>query len=75
MSEYVGTMTLSFGTAGHCELCSDSFDESKYSDYESLYLIACLDCRTVLDQGKAEAVRFVESQLEDQVLNLNISLG
>ena len=64
MSEYVGKMTLSFGTAGHCELCSDSIDESKYRDYEFMYMVACLNCRAVLDRGKAASVRLVESQLE-----------
>ena len=55
---------MNFGTAGYCELCSDFIDESKYSDYESLYIVACPDCRAVLDQGKMEALRLVESQLE-----------
>ena len=61
-------MILNFGTAGHCELCSDFIDESKRSDYEfmdyeSMYMVACLNCRAVLDQGKAAAVRLVGSQL------------
>ena len=64
MCDFHGSMTLNFGTAGYCELCSDFIDESKYSDYESLYMVACLDCRAVLDQGKLEALRLVESQLE-----------
>ena len=64
MSNYLGSMTLSFGTAGHCELCSESIDESRYRDYESMYMVACPDCRAVLDRGKAAAVRLVESQLE-----------
>ena len=65
MSEYVGRMPLNFGTAGHCELCSDSIDESKYhGDYEHMYMVACLNCRAVLDRGKDAAVRLVESQLE-----------
>ena len=44
--------------------CAQNFiDESKYSDYESMYLVACPNCRAVLDQGKAAAVRLVGSPL------------
>ncbi len=74
MNENLGEMTLHFGTAGCCELCAESIDESKYSDYESMYAVACLDCRRVLEQGEAEAVRLVEGQLERQLGDRTIEI-